>query len=224
MPPTVFPATGFLADSSDELKEVLGELARRIVLDKGDVLFSEGDQFDALYAVMSGGVEVSVLSGEGRKLSLDMMRPGALFGEIALFDPGPRTATLNAAEPSSLLQVRNQDVLRALRERPEVAIDLIALAGRRMRWMNQQLHEQVFLPMPTRLARKILYLTPEKPGKPGTLALSQSELAEFVGATREAVSKTLSSWRKQNIVELSRGGLTLLDRQALRALADHNNS
>ncbi len=220
MKPTIFPAGGFLADASEPLKELLGSVARRMVLDKGEILFSEGDRGDALYAVMSGQLEVSVLSSEGRKLALDVMRPGDLFGEIALFDPGPRTATLTTLGACSLLQVRNADILEALKRQPAVATDLIALAGRRMRWMNQQLHEQVFLPMPTRLARKILYLTPDKAGKIGQLSLSQAELAEFVGATREAVSKTLSSWRKQGIVELSRGGLSLTDRPGLRAIAD----
>ena len=87
-----------------------------------------------------------------------------------------------------------------------------------MRWMTAQLNEQVFLPMPARLARKLLYLT--RADVRGQLSLSQSELAEFVGATREAVSKTLSNWRKAGLIEISRGGLTILDRGGLTVLAD----
>ena len=90
-------------------------------------------------------MEFSVLSEDGRKLSLDVMRTGALFGEIALFDPGERTATATAQEPTRLARVRNADVLSGVRDTPELAVDLIRLAGQRMRWMNMQLSEQVFL-------------------------------------------------------------------------------
>lgn len=215
-----FPKTGFLAEASDALSALLGELSTTVKLNDGDVLFEQGDEARELYAVMKGSLEVSVLSLDGRKLALNVLREGALFGEIALFDPGERTATVTALEPSSVLRVRYDDVLDEVRSAPELAIDLIHLAGQRMRWMDRQLNEQVFLPMPSRLARKILYLTDRPEGGPATLALSQAELAEFVGATREAVSKTLSSWKKDGVVAASRGGLTVLDRPALELIAD----
>lgn len=212
-----FPPTGFLSGASDELKALLTEQATELTLDTGAVLVEQDDDGDALFAVLSGCFEISVLSTSGRKLSLDRMNPGAIFGEIALFDPGPRTATVTALEPARVLRVRNADMLRALRQQPELAADMIRLAGQRMRWMGRQLHEQVFLPMPTRLARKLLYLA--APGGAAPLTLSQAELAEYVGATREAVSKTLSAWKKSEVIDTARGGLTILDRDALIALA-----
>lgn len=212
------PEKGFLSDASDKLKQMLADQADEILLKAGDVLFEQGDEGDALYAILSGSLEFSVLSVSGRKLSLDMMGPGAVFGEIALFDPGNRTATVTALKESRLLRVRNSDVMRRIQSQPELATDMIRLAGHRMRWMNGQMNEQVFLPMPTRLARKLLYLA--SVGEPQELlALSQSELAEFIGATREAVSKTLSSWKKEGVVEASRRGLSILDHSALEALA-----
>lgn len=214
------PKTGFLSEASDALTDLLDELATDIRLDDGQVLFEQGDEGRELYALISGALEVSVLSMDGRKLALNVLRPGALFGEIALFDPGERTATITALEPSVLMKVRNDDVLEHIREAPELAIDLIHLAGQRMRWMDSQLNEQVFLPMPTRLARKILYLTERADGGSSTLELSQAELAEFVGATREAVSKTLSIWKRSGIIASARGALSVLDRDALEDLAD----
>ncbi|MCV6586101.1 MAG: Crp/Fnr family transcriptional regulator [Marinibacterium sp.] len=215
-----WPATGFLAHASDHLKQALTELAREVRLAAGEVLFEEGDIGDALYAVKSGRLEVSVMSQDGRKLSLDVMRPGSLFGEIAMFDPGPRTATLTGLEPCTLMRVRNSDLLQAVERSPALGSDLTRLAGQRMRWMSQRMNEQVFLAMPVRLARKVLYLTSEQNGARKVLALSQSELAEYVGASREAVSKTISAWRKQNVVEPTRGGLIVLDRKALTELAE----
>jgi CRP-like cAMP-binding protein len=219
MTPKDLPATGFLAHASDDLKAVLASLAREIVLEAGEILFEEGDTGDALYAVKSGRLEVSVLSHDGRKLSLDVMRTGTLLGEIALFDPGPRTASIVALEKSRLLRVRNADVIEAVKKSPDLAIDLTKLAGQRMRGMTKQMNEQVFLSMPVRLARKVLYLTWEPAGSRKILALSQAELAEYVGATREAVSKTLSIWRKKGIVEPTRGGLVVQDRAALEVVA-----
>ncbi|MEO9650155.1 MAG: Crp/Fnr family transcriptional regulator [Roseobacter sp.] len=214
------PKTGFLAHASQDLSRLLNSVAAEVELAPGEVLFEHGDIGDALYAIVSGSLEFSILSREGRKLSLDVMRPGALFGEITLFDPGTRTATVTALETTRVRGVKNADMLAAIRRSPELGIDLIQLAGKRMRWMNSQLNEQVFLPMPARLARKILYLTVDGTGDLGLLTLSQAELAEFVGATREAVSKTLSLWKRSGVINATRGGVRVLDRNALQLMAD----
>lgn len=216
----MLPRTGFLAHASAELTETLERLAQAVTLDAGETLFEQGDPGAALYAVTHGSLEISVLSEDGRKFALDVMRDGAVLGEIALFDPGPRTATVTATEPTELLRIRNADLLREIRTAPELGIDMIALAGQRMRWMNRQITEQVFLPMQTRLARKVLYLTEKSDPVTDLLSLSQSELADFVGATREAVSKALSEWKKMGAVASSRRGIQILDRAALQALAD----
>ena len=131
--------TGFLSEASDALIEMLDDLATEIRLAPGEVLFEQGDEARELYALVSGALEISVLSMDGRKLALNVLRNGALFGEIALFDPGERTATVTASEPSTLRRIRHDDVLERIRKEPELAIDLIQLAGQRMRWMDRQL-------------------------------------------------------------------------------------
>ncbi|WP_170324517.1 Crp/Fnr family transcriptional regulator [Ruegeria arenilitoris] len=217
---TAFPDTGFLSEASDRLKAMLSAQATEISLERGEVLFEQGDEGDALFAILEGTLEVSFLAMSGRKLSLTLMRPGEIFGEIALFDSGPRTATIAAAEQSRVLRVRQGDVMEQIRQHPDLAVDLIRLAGLRMRWMGSQLNEQVFLPMPIRLARKLLHLSGLQDDPSTRITLSQSELAEFVGATREAVSKTISTWKRDNVVEASRGGLMIQDFEALRELAE----
>lgn len=212
------PDAGFLSGASQPLREMLDLQASDIQLAQGQTLFEQGDTGDALFAIIDGALEFSILSISGRKLSLDLMGPGAVFGEISLFDPGPRTATVTAAKPSKIKRLRNRDILAQIQKKPELAGDLLRLAGQRMRWMNGQLNEQVFLPMPVRLARKLLYLTPDNGD--GRLGLSQAELAEFVGATREAVSKTLANWKRNGVIEITRGAVHILDRQALGVLAE----
>ncbi|WP_170376330.1 Crp/Fnr family transcriptional regulator [Ruegeria profundi] len=216
----VFPNSGFLSDASEGLREMLSALATEISLDKNETLFDQDDEGDALYAIVEGTLEVSFLAMSGRKLALTLMRPGEVFGEIALFDSGPRTATVAAAEPSRVLRVRRRDVMEQIRQHPDLAVDMVRLAGLRMRSMSSQLNEQVFLPMPIRLARKLLHLSSLQDDPTERITLSQSELAEFVGATREAVSKTISIWKRDNVVEASRGGLLIHDIEALRALAE----
>lgn len=221
MNPLSIPGNSFLSAASDELKQILAAQAVPVALVAGEVLFDQGSEGDSLFAIQEGQMEFSVLSANGRKLSLDLMGPGAIFGEISLFDPGPHTATVTAMTPARLLRVRHADVLARIHHPPDLADDLIRLAGQRMRWMGRQLNEQVFLPLSTRLARRLLYLegvTGSTAG--GAVGLSQAELAEFVGATREAVSKTLSVWRETGVVETGRGGVTIHDRAALQALAD----
>lgn len=214
------PEIGFLSDVSAGLKSMLSDQAAEIQLEAGQILFEQGDEGDALYAIISGAVEFSVLALDGRKLTLEMMRPGELFGEITLFDPGARTATATAVEPTLLWRVRHSDILKQIRSQPDLAVDMIHLAGQRMRWMGRQLNEQVFLPLPTRLARKVLHLAPEAAVTPCKLALSQAELAEFVGATREAVSKILARWKRDGVIQSARGGLVIKDWEALSRLAE----
>lgn len=217
---TAFPNSGFLSEASDGLREMLSAQASEISLTEGEVLFEQGDEGDALYAILKGTLEVSFLAMSGKKLTLTLMRPGEVFGEIALFDSGPRTATIAAAEPSRVLRVRRNDVMNQIREHPDLAVDMVRLAGLRMRGMASQLNEQVFLPMPIRLARRLLHLSGLQDDPAERIMMSQSELAEFVGATREAVSKTISTWRRDNVVEASRGGLLIQDFEALRELSE----
>lgn len=212
--------TGFFADASEALKEFIASLATETHLKVNEVLFEQGEQGDTFYVILAGSLEISVISSDGRKLSLDVMHKGALFGEIALFDPGPRTATVTALEPSRIWGVKNADMIEALKTSPSLGIDMIRLAGQRMRWMGMQLSEQVFLPLPARLARKILHLTAHEENPQPMLGLSQADLAEFAGASREAVSKILSGWSRNGHISSTRGGLQLLDRDAIQKLAD----
>lgn len=210
---------GFLSTASEALKELMIELASEQSLAKGEVLFEQDDPGETLFAIGSGSLEFSVLSSDGRRLILDVMHEGAIFGEIALFDPGPRTATVIATENATVWGIKNRDVLAALNKRPELGVDMIQLAGRRMRWMGQQLRDQVFLPLPARLAQKILYLSSNGGTQTQTIKLSQTELAEFVGATRESVSKTLAVWKRNGVIDLGRGSLRILEQENLKKMA-----
>lgn len=210
------PRTGFFDSASDETMAAFDALATVQTLDPGDVLCEQGDDGNTLYLIEDGTLEVSVLSSEGRKLFLDVMNPGNYVGEIALLDPGVRTATISARTTARILCINRDDLEAASEASPFLGLELARMAARRLRWISQQLHEQVFLPLPARLARKLLYLASEEKN---TLRMSQNELADFVGATREAVSKTLKHWEQDDVIKLGRQKVIVHDFEALRILS-----
>lgn len=202
--------------ATQELTAAIEAVGVRRKLHAGVVLFSEGDQGDALYIVQQGAIEISVHADDGRKLALDILRGGEAFGEIALFG-GNRTATARALEDCALLAIHRADVLESFRHRPDLALQFIDLLCVRLRDLSDKLTERAFRPLPGRLASRLLYLD-VKVGRDGQVAVSQSDLADFVGATREGVAKVLATWRLQNWVALARGSVCILDRAALERI------
>ena len=207
-----------LSAATQPLRRLIEDVAVRTTLGAGEVLFSQGEAGDSVYVVERGEIEISVHSLDGRKLALDIHRDGEVFGEIALFG-GDRTATATALTDCVLRRIRRADVLAALRHRPELALEFIDILCERLRALSLKLEERSFLPVPVRLASRLLYLDGKLGGEGGAVAVSQADLADFVGATREAIAKTLAVWRGRNWVGLSRGSVRILDREELEAIS-----
>lgn len=204
--------------ASPALRAAIEGSARAVALGADAEIFAQGDAADSFYLLDSGEVEISVLSSGGRRLALEIMTAGEIFGEIGLF-AGRRTATARTLGPARLRRVRRADLLAALRQQPELALELIDLLCARLRAVSEKLEERAFLPLATRLASRLLHL--ETKFGPGiAMPVSQSDLADFAGATREAVAKTLGGWRSAGWVALARGTVQVRDRAALRALVD----
>lgn len=208
--------SNLLFEASKELRGVFDESLVSLHLQPGDVVCAQGEYDDRLFVLEYGLLEVSVLSAEGRKLSLNLLRTGSVFGEISMFDPGPRTARIEAIEDSHVRFIRHSSLMQAVSNQPHLAVELLRLAGKRLRWMAQQVEERAFLPPTARLAAKSLFLA----GDGGRIEMSQSQLADYIGVTREVVSKILSEWKREKIVSVSRGLIEVLDKNALRAKID----
>lgn len=208
--------TRLFLDSSKELGRVFDASLVSLHLKPGEVVCDQGEHDDRLFVLEAGLLEVCIFSAEGRKLSLNLLRPRSVFGEIALFDPGPRTARIEAIERSHVRFVSKSSLMEALATYPHLAAELLSLAGKRMRWLAQQVEEQAFLAPTARLAAKTLFLA----GDTGEVAMSQSQLANYVGVTREMVSKTLAEWKREKIVSVSRGLIKVLDKEALSSKLD----
>ena len=210
------PDGTILGSATRELRLAIEATASRVTVAAGTPVFDHGDPGDALYVIEKGEVEISVHSLDGRKLALDVMGEGEVFGEIALFG-GNRTAAAAALTDCVLRRIRRSDVMAAVRKDPELAFDFIDVLCGRLRALSEKLEERSFLPVPVRLANRLVYLD-RKFGAGGPLMISQSDLAELVGATREAVAKTLAVWRARGWIALGRGSIQVVQRDQLEGL------
>lgn len=214
------PATSLsfqvLFDRTGASVAVSPERLREVRLTPGEVLFDQGEFDDRLYILDDGLLEVSVLSASGRRLALNQLSPGSVFGEIAILDPGPRTARIEALKPSRLRALRHRALMDAISRSPDLAAEMLSLAGQRLRWLSSQMEEQVFLAPAARLASKVLFLMDDA----GQVRMSQEKLADFVGVTREVVSKTLAEWRREGLVDIARGRIDVLDVEALELMRE----
>ncbi len=209
----------FFSAVSPELMAAIERSAVAVSLATGEQLFAQGDEADGFYILDTGEIEINVISPGGRKLALEIITPGEIFGEIGLF-AGKRTASATALGPARLRRVRRHDLMAAIRHEPDLALQFIDLLCERLRLVSEKLEERSFMPLPTRLARRLLHLADKLAPADGAIPVSQAALADFAGATREAVAKTLAVWRARGWVGLSRGIVQVRDRAALQVIAD----
>lgn len=204
--------------------DALAEQAVRRHLEPGEELCHKGDEGDEAWAVVAGKLKASAASEEGRELTFSIMGTGEIVGEIAMLSGGRRTATVTALTPVELLVIRRRDLLDLMRRRPPIAVACLeALAGRVAR-VSQTLEDALFRNLASRLARTLLVLAEEHGVAAGDETrieprLSQTELGNLVGATREAVNKQMRIFERHGWVARRDGRLHVVDHTALEALA-----
>ena len=200
----------------------LTALVRRHRYEEGEVVFHEGDAGTALFIIDTGEVKIVLGSAEGKEVVPSLFGQGDFFGELALFDGEPRSADAVAKEASQLLIIRREDFLRFLADHPQVAMSLLAIVSRRLRRTDELVRDAAFCDVRTRLVRKLLDLaqTRGQQGPQGAVIiasrLTQSELANMVGATRESINKWLRYYAQKSLLRFHRGQITLMDLKRLR--------
>jgi CRP/FNR family cyclic AMP-dependent transcriptional regulator len=178
------------------------------------VVLAQGERSDEMYAVIHGRLKVMRSNTEGRELTLAILEAGEVFGELAMLDGGPRTATIEALEDCELLVLQRAMVDQYLNNHPLVMRSMIQTLCERLRSADELVQDTLFLPLPQRLA-KVLRQLAQNHGDHSAdgiridLKLTQQELANFVGATRESVNKQLSAWETQGWLNM-RGGYILI--------------
>lgn len=200
--------------------------ARRMRIESGSLVFAEGDTGDALFVVVSGRIEISVTSIDGRKSVLDHLGPGEAFGEIALLDRAARSATAAAATDCVLDRLARADVMRFVAEHPRALEGLIAELCRRVRHASDRFSTQAQASGVVRLATVLLTLARKwgVRGPDGLLRIeagfSQSDLGAISGLARENVNRHLRALMKAGTLAATPGGFVILDEAALAAAAE----
>jgi CRP-like cAMP-binding protein len=178
----------------------------------GTVLFSKGDRGSSLYAVCSGTVRISTPSEQGKDAVFNLMFPGDIFGEIALLDGGERTADAVTVEDCQFMILERRDLLPLMREHPDVAFKMIEVLCSRLRRTSEQVEDVIFLGLPARLAKALLRL---QAGSSPKIRITQREISQMIGMSRESTNKQLREWEDHRWIKLERGGLVILSAKAL---------
>jgi CRP-like cAMP-binding protein len=186
-------------------------------------IFDKGDDGDRLLGVLGGQVRIYVMSSEGRELIMNVIMPGELFGEISLIDGKPRSASAVAIGPTDLLHIRRHDFMALLRNNAELCLKFMLILCERVRWTSGLLEDASLLDLTSRLAKRLLSLAQGIGAKQGDsirigVKLSQTDLGNMLGVTREAVNKQLREWKKDGIVDMQDGQMLILDPKSLAAL------
>jgi CRP-like cAMP-binding protein len=200
----------------DEAADALSSSMVEITLDRGDVLFHEGDSGDRLYVVTDGKVKLGRTSVDGRENLLAILGPGQMLGELSLFDPGPRSATVTAVTDCTLASLSHEELGPWLEGRVEVARALLSQLAGRLRRTNEVVADLVFSDVPGRVAKALLDLATRfgRTADDGVHVhhdLTQEELAQLVGASRETVNKALADFASRGWLRLEARSVVLLD-------------
>ncbi len=207
----------------DELGR-LAALARIKVYRARDTIVEKGDPARELYVLLRGRAKVVSRSAEGSDTALNVMGPGEVFGEVAMFDGQPRSATVSTLEECEMAVI-DVDAFRGfLAASPSVAEKLLAVLAGRVRELTTRLEDRAFLEVPARLAKQLLWLAQNHGQASGggaqiELRLSQQELGDLIGATRESVNKHINEWTRNGVLKQARDRLEIFDLEALRAIA-----
>lgn len=186
--------TSFFADTPADVLNTITAQAQIRNLQRGDVLFQEGDVPDALFVVLSGRVAIAIGNKplDSRESMLALMETGDLFGELGMIDGGLRSAMARAIEPSSVLCIPYAPVLEQIRSTPNMLWGVTKLLATRLRVMDEVLADSVFLDVTGRTAKRLLEISNGK--DEFVLPVTQEELAGMVGASRERVNKAIASF------------------------------
>jgi CRP/FNR family transcriptional regulator, cyclic AMP receptor protein len=204
------------ADMDVEQTQALRASLTPIELGRGDVLFHEGEPGDRLYVIERGKIKLGRRSNDGRENLLSVLGPGEMFGELSLFDPGPRTATASVVADARIHELAHRDLVAWLQSNPAVAKHLLQALARRLRRTNEALADLVFSDVPGRVAKALLDLStrfgePVEDGLRVAHDLTQEELAQLVGASRETVNKALADFAARGWVRREGRAVVLLD-------------
>jgi CRP/FNR family transcriptional regulator, cyclic AMP receptor protein len=205
---------------SDADLETVADVSVPRQYDAGDVVFREGDDGGTCYVVRSGMARAIREHPDGRSITLSHFVVGDIFGELAMFDDEPRSATVDVIEETEVIAIPGRDVQRLITEHPEIAIKLIGALAQRLRATNERLARQSFQTVQSRVAAVLAQMVAAaRDGNAGDgdvlVSLTQADLAKLAGSSRESASRFLAELERAGVITQGRGKLTIHDPNAL---------
>jgi len=202
--------------------DTLASLAVRRHYEARETVIEKGDPALHIYVIVSGRLKAITSGNTGRQATFSVMGAGEVFGEVALLDDQPRSATITALEKCELLTIGRAEFLHFLERAPTAAVALLRVLAGRLRRLSEKVEDGASLEVVGRLAKQLLRLAnrygkKELDGIRIDLKLSQQDLGDMVGATRESVNKQLRAWVEEGLIHKRGGNLVLCDPEALAA-------
>ncbi len=203
-----------------EQRKALAEIIVSKRFNKGEIIFSEGDEADGFYVVAKGLVKIFKLSVEGKEQILHIFEPGEPFGEVAVFAGKHFPAHAEAISKSHLLFFPREDFIDLIKQISSLALNMLATLSMRLRQFTVKVEHLSLKEVPDRLAAYLLYLSDEKGGDDSVeLNIAKQQLASLLGTIPETLSRILSRMTKQGFIEMAGRHITITDRLGLEELA-----
>ena len=202
----------------EDIQSLIGAVTRR-KYPRDAVIFFESDPGDAMFMIIAGRVKVTILSDDGREIILSILSDRDFFGEMALLDNEPRSATAIAVQDTEVAVIHQKDFLSIVEKRPRVAINLLSALSDRLRKANHQIGSLALLDVYGRVAGVLLEMASDtgirlKDGRIRFRRPTHQEIANMIGATRETVSRTISDLHRQGYIEIAGKNVIIQDQFA----------
>jgi CRP-like cAMP-binding protein len=210
-------------EMAKEEMETLDRITSMSSAKKKEPIYLPGDPSRQVYLLKSGRVKISRITEDGREVTLALLRPGEIFGELEVLEETPRDTMAEALDDTELCIIQQEDFLKILKARPDLSIRLTKLIGFRLRNIESRIEELVFRDVPARLAHVLLEMAKEFGKQEGDgvrigVRLTHQDLANLIGSTRETVSATLGDFKRQGLLHLDGRSILITSPQKLTRL------
>ncbi|NIM95026.1 MAG: cyclic nucleotide-binding domain-containing protein [Anaerolineales bacterium] len=206
-------------NTSEAVLENLARSSHIHQLEKGALLFNQTDPADEVYIVYSGCISLFLSTPDGRELVINEMHPGDCFGELALITDEPRSTGAIARESSEIISIPRETFIKGLEAEPELMRRVLKTTAQRLQVSSERESALAFLDSSSRIAKVLLQMD-QQDSDYDVINITQEELAQHVGLTRQTVAKTLGQWRSHGWIITSRGTIKLLNRTAINQIAE----
>jgi len=200
--------------------EIIIKASRAVRVAKHRSIFMQGDPSHSVYFLREGRVKISKINLDGRKLTIDLIEPGDIFGELSLSDEKVRRNIAEAVEDSFCWEIKTEALETCLRKRPDIAVKLMKMIGDKRLAMENLLEDMIFMDIPSRVASLLLKYSDREMIK---IPFTHQEIADLTGSTRVSVSRAIAKLRKNGVIKTKGDRIRLLNPAALYQLVQYSS-